>query len=136
MKRIVLLSCSSLKLGYPAKARYLYTGTSFKFSLQYAQKLNPDSIYILSAKFGLLSLDDHIAPYDTHMGMLDRTQLTIWREKVILSLEKITSLSDDRFIFLTGSLYYTPLLPFIKNYRLPLKGMGLGKRLAWLKGHR
>ena len=53
MKKIVLISCGKDKCNQRAKARDMYKGSLFKKSLRYAQKLNPDQIFILSAKHGL-----------------------------------------------------------------------------------
>jgi hypothetical protein len=57
LKKIVLVSCVKSKLSHPAKARDLYISTLFKSNLEYACRQNPDGIYILSAKYGLLELD-------------------------------------------------------------------------------
>ena len=64
MKKIVLISCVSKKLPHPASAQDLYVSPLFRLNLQYARKLQPDAIYILSAKHGLLDLDTEVEPYD------------------------------------------------------------------------
>ena len=64
MKRIVLISCVSKKIGYKAKAEDLCISTLSRLSLAYAKKLKPDIIFILAAKYGLLNLDDKIEPYN------------------------------------------------------------------------
>lgn len=63
-KRIALISCVSQKLSQHAKPKELYVSTLFKLNLKYAEKLEPDEIFILSAKHGLLSLDQQIEPYE------------------------------------------------------------------------
>jgi len=50
MKRIVLISCVSQKRSCRSKAKDLYISALFKKNLAYAQRLNPDAIYILSAE--------------------------------------------------------------------------------------
>ena len=62
--QIVLISCVSQKLSHRAKAKDLYVSTLFRLNLKYAKILNPDAIYILSAKHGLLSLEQEIEPYE------------------------------------------------------------------------
>ena len=57
-KTIVLIPCVSKKLNYGAKAKDLYISPLFKYSLAYARKLNPDMIYILSAKHRLVDLNE------------------------------------------------------------------------------
>ena len=63
-RTIVLISCVKKKASQPRPARELYISDLFRKSLKYAQSLSPDAIYILSAKYGLLSLDTVIEPYD------------------------------------------------------------------------
>jgi len=58
MAKIVLISCSSKKSAHKSKAKNLYISTLFRLSLAYAKKLKPDKIFILSAKYGLLNLND------------------------------------------------------------------------------
>ena len=62
MKRLVLISCASKERATRAKSAELYISTLFELNLQYARKLKPDAIFILSAKHGLLALDDKIEP--------------------------------------------------------------------------
>ena len=57
MVKTVLISCVSKKLDHSAKARDMYISPLFKLSLKYAQKLNPDKIFILSAKYHLLPIE-------------------------------------------------------------------------------
>ncbi len=64
MERIILISCVSQKLDKSAKAKDLYISPLFKKKFSYAKSLNPDQIFILSAKYGLVKPDDKIAPYD------------------------------------------------------------------------
>jgi hypothetical protein len=42
-------------------------------------------------------------------------------------------LDKDKFIFLAGSKYRKYILPYLKNYDIPLEGLGIGKQLAFLK---
>jgi hypothetical protein len=64
MKRVVLIPCVSEKLPHAALAKDLYVSSLFKFCLRYAQTLKPDAIFILSAKYGLVSLDQPLEPYN------------------------------------------------------------------------
>ena len=58
MRKIVLISCVSKKLVHAAKVRDIYVSPLFRLNLAYAESLKPDAIYVLSAKHGLLPLDD------------------------------------------------------------------------------
>lgn len=65
MKRIhVFLQCCKSKNNITAPAKYVYCSNLFKQSLRYAKSLNPDSIHILSAKYGIINPDTVISPYN------------------------------------------------------------------------
>lgn len=78
MKKAVLISCVSKKLPHKAKAKDLYISPLFKLNLAYAQSLNPDVIYILSAKYVLLDLDAEIEPYDETLNNISSSQVRAW----------------------------------------------------------
>ena len=56
-----------------------------------------------------------------------------WSMKVINQLKSKVNLSNDKFIFLAGKRYRKFLIPEIKNYEIPMKGLGIGKQLKFLK---
>ena len=64
MAKIVLISCVSKKLSHKSKAQELYISPLFRKNIQYAKSLNPDKIFILSAKYGLIKLEEEIEPYN------------------------------------------------------------------------
>lgn len=68
---VVIIPCGAEKVDAPAAARDLYVGNMFATALRTAQSdafgLDP-IVYVLSAKHGLLRLDDEVAPYDVKMG--------------------------------------------------------------------
>jgi len=65
-----LISCVSKKLDRKAKARELYVSPLFRLNLKYALSLRPDKIFILSAKYGLIGLNDEIEPYDITLNKM------------------------------------------------------------------
>jgi len=56
-----------------------------------------------------------------------------WSKKVLRELKEISNLEKDEFIFLAGERYRKFLIPSIKNYKIPLEGLGIGKQLKFLK---
>jgi len=55
MSTVVLLSCTKSKLDYKAPAQELYSASPlFRGTLTYGKSLNPDKMYILSAKHYLV----------------------------------------------------------------------------------
>lgn len=133
-KRIVLISCVSQKLPHRAKAKDLYISTLFKLNLKYANKLKPDGIYILSAKYGLLNLEQEIEPYEQTLNNMHVGEVKQWANQVLEQLRKIRSGEETEFVFLAGEKYRKFLLPHMKNTTIPLEGLRIGEQLQKLKG--
>lgn len=133
MAKIVLISCVSKKLDLKAKAKNLYISPLFKYNLKYAEKLGADKIFILSAKYGLLNLEQEIETYNETLNDKNATEIKNWATEVINSLQKEIDFDNDEVIFLAGEKYRKYILPKIKNYKIPLEGLGIGKQLQYLK---
>lgn len=133
MAKIVLISCVNEKLGHKAKAKDLYISPLFKMNFKYAESLSPDTIFILSAKYGLVNLSDEIEPYDETLNNMPSKDVKEWAERVIDKLRKVADLANDEFIFLARNKYRKFLIPQIKHYRIPLEGLPIGKQLQFLK---
>jgi hypothetical protein len=131
-KLIVLISCVSQKLDQKAKAQDLYISSLFKKNLKYARSLNPDQIFILSAKYMLLELDDEIDPYNVTLNNMKVREVKDWSSMLLSQLKRKTDLNNDEFIFLAGEKYRKYLLPYIKLYQIPMQGLKIGKQLQWL----
>jgi len=133
MKKIVLISCVSQKLSHKSKAKDMYISSLFKYNLKYAKSLNPDKIYILSAKYGLLDLNKEIEPYNLTLNTMKSGEIKDWAIKVLNQLNKVTDLQNDEFIFLAGEKYRKYLIPHISKYKIPLEGLKIGEQLKYLK---
>jgi len=133
MRKIVLISCVSKKQEQKSKARDLYTSPLFRYNLKYARSLHPHKIFILSAKYGLIDLDEEIEPYNLTLNKMSSDDIRSWSEKILESLKKVSNIQEDEFIFLAGERYRRYLIPFLKNYKVPLMGLGIGKQLKFLK---
>lgn len=132
-KRIILISCVSQKLPHRAKAKDLYISTLFKLNLKYAELLAPDEIFILSAKHGLVGLDQEIEPYEQTLNNMRSSEIKVWANHVIEKIKKVCKIEESEFTFLAGDKYRKHLLPHIKNYKIPLKGLRIGEQLQKLK---
>lgn len=118
--KIVLISCTSKKLKYKTNAKDLYISPSFKSDLKHANSLKPDKIFILSAKHGLLKLNDQIKPYDKTLNNLSKSERQKWAKEVLIKLKKEIDINNDKVIFLAGDSYREFLIPYIKNYEINL----------------
>jgi hypothetical protein len=147
VSRIVLISCVSRKGKIKAKARDLYKGPLFRYSLECAELMKHDKIFILSAKHHLLDLDKEIEPYNVTIGyvspkerlkkpdliVLSKEEVKIWGQNVAKELSKYADLKNDTFIILAGMSYIKPIENALTNIVLPLKGLSQGKKLKLLK---
>ena len=133
VKRIVLIGCGKGKREERSKIRDLYTGTLFKFNLIYAEMHSPDAIYVLSAKHKLIELDTKVEPYDQTLNNMRSEKIRDWADDVLEQLKQVADLKKDKFIFLAGDKYRKYIVPYIKNYVVPLKGLGIGSQMGFLK---
>lgn len=131
MKTIVLISCVSQKQktnGFLIPAEDLYISPLFKKTLKYAEGLNPDHIYILSAKYHLLPLDKKVETYAKTLNDMPAKERKQWAKMVLKNLEDNGhDLEHDEFIILAGERYCKYLLgeKGIKNGRQVYKENGL-----------
>lgn len=135
MKKIVLISCVKKKRQHKAKASDLYDSPWFKLALRYARNQNPDSIFILSAEHGLLDLDTEIERYNTTLNKMKSAEREKWANRVVAQLKEKTDVKNDHFVFLAGQKYREKLISHIEDYVIPMKDLGIGKQLQFLKRH-
>ncbi len=133
MAKVVLISCVSKKLATKAEAKDLYTSPLFKFNLAFARSLKPKTIYILSAKYGLLNLETKISPYDETLNTKSVAEIRIWANKVKKQMVGKIDFTKDEAVFLAGAKYRRFLLPLFKHSSVPLAGLGIGQQLQYLK---
>lgn len=135
MGKNVFLSCVSEKADHKCKAEELYLSPLFQKSLAYARTLNPDNIYILSAKYYVVDLDEEISPYDVTLKDMNADQKREWVDNVLKKCEEKGINRDDETVFLAGHAYLDYLLEYFSNYTVPYQDAGLegiGYILQWL----
>ena len=134
-KKIVLVACSGTKNptdGQSVRAKDLYAGALFTKSMDYAKTLNPDEIFILSAKYGLLDPDDLIETYNNTLVNKTAQVKRDWSNAVLDKLKEICNLNNDTFIFLAGTAYYKYMVSSLNNVEIPLEGLRIGEKLQKL----
>lgn len=130
--KVILISCVKKKLNHRAKAKDLYVSSLFKKEFEYAKLLNPDKIFILSAKYGLLELDEEIEPYEKTLNKMSSNEIKEWANSVLNQLKKVSDLDNDEFIFFAGNNYRKFLVPNIKQKHIPMEHIGLFHQQHWL----
>lgn len=130
----VFIGCVKKKKLGTLKARELYNSTLFKYELAYALTLtDEENIYILSAKYGLITLDDIITNYDLTLNKLNEHSKKVWSYKVIKKAEKLGITKEEKIVFLCGNNYSKYLKKYFKNYSDPTQGLSLGNTLKFYK---
>lgn len=129
---IIFLSCVKTKANHRCKAEDMYISPLFRYSLQYAKSLNPRRIFILSAKYGLLELNDIIDPYELTLNHMSEKERKRWAYDVCMELQRKNVDYDEKAVFLCGTNYRKYLMQKFPNHEVPLEGMGMGKQLRFL----
>lgn len=130
---IVFLSCTKEKKSYRCKAKDMYSESSlFSKSYEYAKSLNPDHIYILSAKHHLLELNDIIEPYNETLNDYSVDERKDWTKKVIKIMKDKNINFNEKVVFLCGENYIEFLKDNFKNYKCIYDGKGIGEIMHWL----
>lgn len=128
---IGLISCSKNKKNMPCLAFEMYSSSAlFNHSLSFCQK-NYHTSFILSAKYGLLNINEKISPYDLTLNDFSEQERLTWGEKVFSQLKNL-KLNKENFYILAGKKYIEPLEKKINIVNV-LYGMGIGERLKFLK---
>ncbi|MBG7697038.1 hypothetical protein HCJ76_02710 [Streptomyces sp. MC1] len=127
--QLVVIPCGSRKLGSPARSADMYVGSYHRACRKAADALHPDRLLILSARHGLLDLDDVIEPYDTPHGAADAVTSRVLLEqatvRAIVGLDSVVALGGARHISLLRSVW--------PHVHTPLAGArGMGEQMARL----
>lgn len=130
---IVFLSCVKSKRNVSCRSEEMYVSDLFKKSLQYARSLNPDHIYILSAKYGLLELDDVIDPYELTLKTMSEKDRKVWAYKVCKQFESKGGNYNEKAVFLCGLPYRKYIMTKFHDREIPCEGLGLGDQLQFYK---
>lgn len=131
------VSCVGKKKDFPCPARELYTSTWFVKARCYAESMGTPW-YILSAKYGLVSPNQVIEPYDQTLNEMGKSERLAWANVVFSQILDIAP-AIERVTFLAGLRYRENLssLLFGKGIQIfvPMDGLRIGEQLKWLQEH-
>ena len=129
-----LIACSKTKGSHRDLARNIYISPLYRKSVL-ATKAWGVPFSILSAKHGLLGPDELIEPYKLTLKGKSISFKSQWAARVTTQIHEQLD-SQKHLIVLAGDDYLQPLLatPTDRppNYFIPMKGLSLGNRLAFL----
>ena len=95
-------------------------------------------VYILSAKYGLVSPDQVIAPYEQTLNTMPVAERRAWADRVAVQLD---AASPDlaQVVFLAGKRYREFLAQYLVRrgviVSVPMEGLLFGEQLSWLDRH-
>ncbi|MFJ5272473.1 DUF6884 domain-containing protein [Streptomyces sp. NPDC088358] len=126
---LIVIPCGARKLDHRARAADMYIGSYHRACRRAAEALRPDRLVILSARYGLLGLDDEIDPYDTAHGAADAVTARLLQdqaaERGIRDLDPVMVLGGARHVTLAKAVWPHALTP--------LSGTrGMGEQVARL----
>ena len=131
---IALISCGKAKKKGTHRAQDLYIGGFFKLSLEYCKK-HYDKVYILSAKYGLLELDNIISDYNFTLKDASVAERKIWSAKVLIELNSKISASDV-IVMHAGKMYSEFLNKALRKQLRPFpEQRGMGYKMQYYKDH-
>ena len=124
MPALHLVSCVSVKLAHPAPARDLYCSPWFRLVRAVVEH---EPWAILSARYGLVWPQALIEPYDETLRGKTSGERRVWATRVLAAVP-----SADSYVIWAGRIYAEHLAEALRA-ELPLRGLGIGQQLAYLK---
>ena len=131
---VYLVSCVSKKLKRRARTRDLYISAWFVKARAYVERTG-NRWFILSAKYGLVSPDQVLSPYELTLNSMSTTQRRAWAERVKRQMDKSRP-PTGHIVILAGSRYREFLIDYLRDraraVRVPMRGRGIGSQLQYL----
>ncbi len=126
---LIIIPCGGKKREETCSAGEMYVGPYHKACRAWADSLG-GRVLILSAKYGLLRLDEEIIPYDLRMGQAGSVTPGVVRKQLEgLGIEDFAG----EVIALGGKEYTNIIKAIWPTCKTPLEGLGgIGKQLSWL----
>ena len=111
--KVGIVACSASKINRPALVRELYAKSAlFRYALNYCEK-HYEKTYVVSAKYGLLELDQTIKPYNTTLNLMRAYEIREWASKTAEQIKAAIPIGSEIY-FHAGAKYCV-----ISQYLLP-----------------
>ena len=129
MARVIILSDSEKQNKGSMQAKDLFCSNFFKNTYKYASLLNPDYIYIITSKYGIVSQEEIISSYKKDVYSIDKNNLIENNLTFIQDLTNKTNLVEDEFILLCKERHNKLIVPWLINYSCPFEGLSNRKKI-------
>jgi hypothetical protein len=129
----IFLSCTKKKANHRCRAEEMYGESPlFQKSLEYAKSLNPDKLYILSAKHHVVSLSKEIEPYNYTLKDCSAEERKEWTEEVVKQLKSRGVNFEAKTLFFCGEDYIQYLKEYFPNHKSMFDSKQIGEILHYL----
>ena len=125
---IVIISCGHTKRKEKSPAWKLYTGSYFRSCLRCASRwAKRKDIYIISAKYGIVTLDTELEPYEvkvkgvTNWWSQNRIEGAVDIATVEKQIKELKILRNPPVVFIGGRDYLRLLKQLIPDIKAPLQ---------------
>lgn len=119
----------------PTEAVRLYTSSWFLMARGLVEKTG-QPWFILSAKYGLVSPDTVIPPYDQTLNTMGVADRRAWADRVQKQMGEMLPDADE-VIVLAGVRYRENLMTYLggrfPRVSIPMEGLQIGRQLSWMK---
>lgn len=132
-RRVVIIACGRGKVNRTCLARDMYTSSYFRCGYQWARSITDEkNIYILSAKYGVISTTTRISPYNIRFGHAD----AITPEQIARQVKEL-GLEGETPILLGGTDYHNILSRVFPSIKRPFAKFGkMGYQSGAYKKHK
>jgi hypothetical protein len=133
LKTLALIPCTSQKADEPGPAREVWIGAHFQLTLMHAEEFY-DEIRIMSFKYGLITPDFVIEPYDTNIHMEPLAERVRWKRMVMRQIiETVNEIKPGIVGLYVGKADQDWLMKAfggrgVQHVLLPWAGLGTGRR--------
>lgn len=134
MKTVAIIPCTNQKTEASGLARKVWKGSHFQLTLLHAE-LYYDLTFIMSYKYGLISPNFEIEPYDLDMREAPLTEKVQWWWMMAEHIKKLCLEEKPDLIGLyTGTFERDRIIrEFVRNdldnIAIPWEGLGIGERM-------
>ena len=131
----VIIGCTKKKQSYPCTVEEMYSASNiFRMMVKYAKDvLKADHIYVVSAKYHVLTLDEVIEPYDEYILNMSADKRQAFRKQLFYDLIDKGVDFDEHTVFLIGKHYIKGLTQYFTDYEWPTEHYQFGQCKQWLK---
>ncbi len=133
MSVVYLVSCVAGKTATRMSAKNLYTSEWFRRARAYVEASGAPW-FILSAKYGLVSPEEMLEPYEETLNTMSTGKRREWAARVQRQMDHRLPRAD-RIVVLAGQRYREFLMEYLRRraatVEVPLEGLRIGEQLHW-----